>query len=201
MNDDVLSKIAGFCGIDGQRALGLPPSKLKRNADFDLMLQTIHNEINISAPYESRYGPSCQSWEIILNQKIRVFVDLPVSNEPLERRTVFDILYCVHHAPYYVDSCRFSNDRVVRRKGKEGVVCQMKLDPPVPGCSAFVTAFFAHGNWEIDGSHSHWRFVQSSGEEDSIGTAAAAAVAALRKRGFLAGPPNPFAWTIVTRKS
>jgi hypothetical protein len=73
MNADVLFNIAGFCGIDGRRALGIPPSKLKRNTEFDQQLQAIHGLFQVIAePGPMRHVNVRQEWRISLNHRILV---------------------------------------------------------------------------------------------------------------------------------
>jgi hypothetical protein len=56
MNDDTLSRVAQFCDIDGRRALGYLPDRLRDREAIDKKLTAIHNgivrqDITSGAPY------------------------------------------------------------------------------------------------------------------------------------------------------
>jgi hypothetical protein len=173
MNDDVLSNIAGFCDVDSRRALGLPPKKLMRNAEFDLKLQELHRKIRVT------FGPSWfdsayEEWCIRLNNRFQVLTHHRIPNRRYFGTPVLDRCFGTRMLNVSFeykrtgllarcDSCKFANDGP---RGKETIVCDTIMET----LESF-RSYFINKQWTI----AAWHLQQLTPES----------VVALRKLGYV----------------
>jgi hypothetical protein len=176
MNNDVLSNIAAYGGVDVRRTLGFSPGKLCRNADFDLNMQTICHKMHVFPPTRSHYGRSHQCWKVTLNAVTTVVVDISNAHPAL-----FNIVYYLKRSNNIVDICQFSNNETVRGTEREGIICNITVSP----IGNRVRASFVNGQWQVAALDS----LAGSQELDT----------ALREHGFVVSPQ--LRWLLLPRIS